>query len=56
MGMVTVYFSESFMHVQAEGEEWLDIPLENFPRLARGTPEQRDNWQIAGAGQGDSLA
>lgn len=28
------------------------IPLENFPRLARGTYEQRDNWQMAGVGQG----
>nr|WP_302882453.1 DUF2442 domain-containing protein [Pantoea cypripedii] len=40
------------MYVQAEGKERLAIPLENFPRLAAGTPEQRDKWQIAGAGQG----
>lgn len=52
MAAVTVYFSEGFMHEQAEGKEWLAIPLENFPRLARGTPEQRDHWQLAGAGQG----
>lgn len=52
MGIVTVYFSEGYMHVRAEGKEWLAIPLENFPRLARGTSEQRDNWQLAGAGQG----
>ena len=30
----------------------LSVPLAWFPRLLHATPEQRDNWQILGDGQG----
>ncbi|WP_223565611.1 DUF2442 domain-containing protein [Pantoea sp. OVA07A] len=49
---VTIYFSEEFMHVQLEGNEQLDIPLQNFPRLLRATSEQRNQWELSGSGPG----
>ncbi|MEM6160661.1 DUF2442 domain-containing protein [Erwinia sp. P6884] len=49
---VTIYFSDEFMHVQLEGKEQLDIPLQNFPRLLLGTPEQRNQWELSGLGPG----
>ncbi|WP_293649444.1 DUF2442 domain-containing protein [uncultured Pantoea sp.] len=45
---VTVYFLDEFMHVQLEGKERLNIPLQNFPRLLNGTPEQRNQWELSG--------
>ena len=30
----------------------ITVPLVWYPRLARGTPEQRARWEIAGAGYG----
>jgi len=49
---VIIYFSDEFMHVQLEGKERLNIPLQNFPRLLRGTPEQRNQWELSGSGPG----
>ena len=49
---VTINFSDELMHVQLEGQERLDIPLQNFPRLLRGTPEQRNQWVLSGLGPG----
>ncbi|MEM6050648.1 DUF2442 domain-containing protein [Erwinia sp. P7711] len=49
---VTLCFSDEFMHVQLEGKEQLDIPLQNFPRLLLGTPEQRNQWELTGSGPG----
>ena len=30
----------------------ISVPLAWFPRLLAATPEQRDNWQVSGAGFG----
>jgi hypothetical protein len=30
----------------------IGVPLVWYPRLLNATPEQRDNWQIAGGGYG----
>ena len=30
----------------------LTVPLSWYPRLQQGSPEQRGNWRIAGAGEG----
>lgn len=49
---VTIYFSDEFMYVQLEGKERLNIPLQNFPRLLNGTPEQRNQWELSGTGPG----
>ena len=34
-----------------DGRE-LSVPLAWFPRLLHGTPEQRENWEPIGGGQG----
>lgn len=49
---VTIYLSDEFMHVQLEGKERLDIPLQNFPKLLSGTPEQRNRWELSGSRPG----
>ena len=49
---VTINFSNEFMYVQLEGKERLEISLQNFPRLLRGTPEQRNQWELSGSGPG----
>ena len=49
---VFINFSDEFMHVQLEGKERLNIPLQNFPRLLWGTPEQRNQWELSGSGPG----
>lgn len=49
---VTINFSDEFMCVQLEEKERLNIPLQNFPRLLRGTPEQRNQWELSGSGPG----
>ncbi|MBS6032211.1 MAG: DUF2442 domain-containing protein [Pantoea sp.] len=49
---VAISFSDEIMHVQLEGKERLNIPLQNFPRLLRGTPEQRNRWELSGTGPG----
>ena len=28
------------------------VPLDWYPRLAHGTPEERDNWELIGPGEG----
>lgn len=49
---VIINFSDEFMYVQLVGKERLDISLQNFPRLLRGTPEQRNQWVLSGSGPG----
>ena len=49
---VAISFSDEIMHVQLEGKERLNIPLQNFPRLLCGTPEQRNRWELSGTGPG----
>lgn len=49
---VTINFSDEIMHVQLVGKERLDIPLQNFPKLLCGTPEQRNQWELSGSGPG----
>lgn len=49
---VAISFSDEIMHVQLEGKERLNIPLQNFPRLLRGTSEQRNQWKLSGSGPG----
>jgi len=49
---VSINFSDEFMHVKSEGKERLNIPLQHFPRLLRGTPEQRNQWELSGSGPG----
>jgi len=47
-----VRFDGDTMSVDLEDGRTITVPLEWYPRLGRATPEQRSNWQIAGAGYG----
>jgi hypothetical protein len=47
-----VRFGDGTMSVDLEDGRTITVPLEWYPRLGRATPEQRSNWQIAGAGFG----
>jgi len=38
--------------VHLEDGRSLTVPLEWFPRLRDATPEQRENWKLAGSGIG----
>ena len=40
------------LFVDLEDGRTISVPLEWYPRLERGTPAQRENWLIVGAGWG----
>ena len=40
------------LSVTLEDGRRISVPLRWYPRLANATPEQRANWEIAGAGFG----
>lgn len=40
------------LNVALEDGRRISVPLRWYPRLANATPEQRANWEIAGAGFG----
>ena len=47
-----VSFSEDSFTVELMDGRAITTPLAWFPRLLHASPEQRKNWQIAGAGYG----
>ena len=47
-----VSFSEDSFTVELMDGRAITTPLAWFPRLLHATPEQRQNWQISGAGYG----
>jgi hypothetical protein len=47
-----VQLSEDTLTVDLMDGRSVSAPLAWFPRLLAGTPEQRRNWRIAGAGYG----
>lgn len=49
---VEVSFTTDTFRVTLEDGRELSIPLAWFPRLLHGTPEQRDQWELIGRGQG----
>ena len=46
-----VFSTDSFRVTNDDGRE-LSVPLAWFPRLLHGTPEQRDQWEFIGRGEG----
>ncbi len=48
----TVVFDDATMHVTLRNGERVSAPLNRFPRLLRGTVEQRNTWRVIGAGDG----
>ena len=49
---VDVTFSADAFRVALEDGRELSIPLAWFPRLLRASPEQRQNWELIGRGEG----
>lgn len=47
-----VWFDDDNLWVELTDGRQLGVPLPYFPRLLRGTPEQRTKWQISGGGTG----
>lgn len=47
-----VHFSEDSIIVDLIDGRTISAPLAWYPRLLHATPEQRNNWRIAGAGYG----
>ena len=42
---------ESLMIDLVDGRS-ISVPLEWYPRLLHGTPQERDNWRLIGRGEG----
>ncbi len=47
-----VQVTDEMLQVHLEDGRQIAVPLEWFPRLAYATPEERQRFQIAGAGYG----
>ena len=47
-----VHCTESALVVDLMDGRTISVPLAWYPRLAKGTPEQRANWEICGGGYG----
>ncbi len=47
-----VRFTDDAISVDLFDGRTITVPLAWYPRLLHATPEQRANWQIAGAGYG----
>lgn len=47
-----VRFTEDDLVVAIADGRTISVPLVWYPRLLHATPEQRDRWEIAGAGFG----
>ncbi len=47
-----VHFSEDSIIVDLIDGRTISAPLVWYPRLLHATPEQRNNWRIAGGGYG----
>ena len=47
-----VRFEDGRLIVDLADGRTIAVPLDWYPRLANATPEQRANWEVAGAGYG----
>ena len=45
-----VFVSEDTLTIDLSDGRTISIPIGWYPRLSHGTPEERDNWCISGAG------
>jgi hypothetical protein len=48
----TVRFSEDSMTVHLDDGRALSVPLAWYPRLFHGTPQERQNFELIGDGEG----
>ncbi|PRB82073.1 DUF2442 domain-containing protein [Pseudomonas sp. MYb185] len=49
---MNVVIDDSRLTVELMDGRLIDVPLAWYPRLANATPEQRNHWELAGAGYG----
>lgn len=49
---VTVTVTDDTLSVDLEDGRTISVPIVWYPRLAHGTPEERANFRISGAGYG----
>ena len=47
-----LWFDESNLWVELTDGRQLGVPLTYFPRLRQATPEQREQYELSGAGTG----
>ena len=47
-----IWFDEDFVWVRLNDGRVIGAPLAWFPRLLNASPEQRENWQLIGVGEG----
>jgi hypothetical protein len=47
-----VSFTEDALSVSLRDGRKISVPLTWYPKLLHATPEQRNNWKVAGAGYG----
>ena len=45
-----VFVSEDTLTIDLSDGRTISVPIGWYPRLSRGTPEERNNWHISGAG------
>lgn len=50
--VANVELTEDNLSVALRDGRTITVPLAWYPRLLNATPEQRNNWQIAGGGYG----
>jgi hypothetical protein len=50
--VIDVKVTEDTLSVDLEDGRTISVPIGWYPRLARGTPSERLNFQISGAGYG----
>lgn len=50
--VIEVSVTDDTLTVDLEDGRTISIPVGWYPRLAYGTPEERDNYEISGAGHG----
>ena len=44
--------TEDTLTVELSDGRTISVPLDWYPRLVHATPEERNNWQLIGGGQG----
>ncbi len=50
--VMNVRIDDNQLSVDLMDGRTISVPVAWYPRLSAGTPEQRNNWEIAGAGLG----
>lgn len=51
-GAIDISVTDDTLAVELSDGRTISVPLEWYPRLVHGTPEERNNWNIIGTGQG----